>query len=74
VDPTWFKAVEEYGLALIIAGVLAVFYYRLDREHHAVLKERGDDARKERDEALAGWRGATSAIERWSDLEEQRHK
>jgi hypothetical protein len=39
-----------------------------------VLKERGDDARKERDEALAGWRGATSAIERWSDLEEQRHK
>lgn len=74
MDPSWFKAVEEYGLALVIAGALAWVLNRLDREYHAELKASRDQYRKERDEAVAGWRGATAAIERWSDLEEQRHK
>lgn len=68
------KAVTDFGLALVALAVVSFFGYRLLREYIDSLKATAKDAAAERDKALEGWKGATDAIERWSDLEESRQR
>jgi hypothetical protein len=68
------KAVTDFGLALVALAFVSFFGYRLLREYVDSLKDRNKQLTAERDEAIEGWKGATAAIERWSDLEEARQR
>lgn len=68
MDPSdALPAIERFGLPIVGLVVLAVVCWWLLRLHLATLHATIADTRKERDEALAGWRAQTGTAEKVID-------
>lgn len=61
------KAIADYGIAVVAMVVLALFAWWLLRRYL-------DDLTKTRDQALEGWRGSTTAIDRLTDELQKRRE
>lgn len=67
MDPSVFKAITDFGLAVVATVVLAWFVFKLVSWWRVDRNDEIADLRRQRDAAFAGWRAQADATDKLAE-------